>query len=65
MWRGRDVFGGVHMHYLTHEGAADPTVDCRDGVQNLQSITPTTADRQVAACLCGKGAANLFPDVKD
>ncbi|KAJ4710669.1 Non-specific lipid-transfer protein [Melia azedarach] len=47
--------------YLTAGGT--PAAACCDGVKNLKTITPTTADRR-AACDCVKAAAARYPSIK-
>ncbi|KAJ4710666.1 Non-specific lipid-transfer protein [Melia azedarach] len=48
--------------YLTAGGS--PAAACCDGVKNLKTITPTTADRR-AACDCVKAAAARYPSIKE
>ncbi|XP_006437824.2 non-specific lipid-transfer protein A [Citrus clementina] len=42
----------------------NPDAACCDGVKNLKSITPATADRR-AACECVKAAAARYPNIKE
>ncbi|KAJ4710667.1 Non-specific lipid-transfer protein [Melia azedarach] len=48
--------------YLTAGGS--PAAACCDGVKNLQTITPTTADRR-AAWDCVNDAAARYPSVNE
>ncbi|KAL9441162.1 hypothetical protein AB3S75_019774 [Citrus x aurantiifolia] len=50
------------ISYLTAGGS--PYAVCCDGVKNLKTITPTTADRR-AACDCVKAAAARYPNIKE
>ncbi|XP_022759483.1 non-specific lipid-transfer protein A-like [Durio zibethinus] len=49
--------------YLT-SGAGNPTVACCGGVDRLQKMASTTADKQ-AACNCAKDAAARIPAIKE
>ncbi|KAJ4726418.1 Non-specific lipid-transfer protein [Melia azedarach] len=48
--------------YLMAGGS--PSAACCDGVKNLKTITPTTADKR-AACDCVKAAAAKYPNIKE
>ncbi|XP_010540223.1 PREDICTED: non-specific lipid-transfer protein A-like [Tarenaya hassleriana] len=48
--------------YLQNGGS--PSAACCAGVRNIEAITPTTTDRQVA-CECLKLAAQNYPNFKE
>lgn len=49
------------IQYLTGK-ATDPPENCCNGVDNIKTITPNTAERQ-EACECVKTAAALIPNI--